>query len=89
MTKHEATLLAAGSKTDPCLPLGYKSTAGLTGSGNWEACKGAAKLLLPKEKCTFSSCSLGNVFTPPLDGPIIGIDNFFYVSFDLESSFQF
>jgi len=80
MTKHEGTLLAAGAKADPCLPSGFKSSSGLTGGSNWEACKAAAKALLPKERCTFSSCSLGNVFTPPLEGPLIGIDNFYYVS---------
>lgn len=80
MAKHQAQLRSSGAKADPCLPSGFKSGSGISGAGNWEACKAAAKALLPKERCTFSSCSLGNVFTPPVEGQLIGIDNFFYVS---------
>lgn len=73
-------MASSGAKSDPCLPSGYRSETGMAGSGNWEQCKEAARKLLPSEKCTFSSCSLGNVFTPPVEGPLIGVDNFFYVS---------
>ena len=94
LAKHEAALKAARAKADPCLPAGFHGSGGsggggkgggggdgaLAGGGDWGACKAAARALLPRERCTFSRCSIGNVFTPPLDGqPLIGIDNFYYV----------
>ncbi|GBF90831.1 apyrase-like [Raphidocelis subcapitata] len=81
MSKHRESLADAGAKSDPCLPSGYSTTAGgLPGGGNWDQCRAAAKKLLPSERCTFSSCSIGNVFTPSVEGPIIGIDNFYYTA---------
>jgi hypothetical protein len=81
MVRHREVLSSAGAKLDPCLPSGYTSTAGgLPGGGSWDQCRAAAKKLLPAEPCSFDSCSIGNVFTPSVEGPIIGIDNFFYVS---------
>jgi hypothetical protein len=79
MAKHRTRLQEGGARADPCLPSGFKAEGSPAGSGDWEACKAAARKLLPTERCTFSSCSLGNVFTPPVEGPLIGIDNFFWV----------
>ena len=69
---------------DPCLHKGYTSELGVEGTGDWGACLAAVRGMLPTASiCSYAKyggCSAlgGDVWTPKLQGVMLGLDNYFY-----------
>lgn len=59
---------AAARIVDPCLPAGYTSSAGIKGSGSFDACARVAQQLLPSSNCSYSLCSIGGLYLPKMSG---------------------
>ncbi|MEW5319058.1 MAG: hypothetical protein WDW38_010234 [Sanguina aurantia] len=68
------------SKTDPCLPTGYTTEAGIVGSGSFDECLALASAILPAAAapCEHTQCSIAGEFMPPLSGGFLATENFFY-----------
>ncbi|KAL6749889.1 nucleoside phosphatase family-domain-containing protein [Haematococcus lacustris] len=67
-------------KRDPCLPRGYQTEAGITGSGSFLGCRRLAKRLLPKSACKHAICSINGEYMPRLAGVFLGTENMFYTA---------
>jgi len=82
-------LLAANASGDspvgnPCLLTGYNATVNTTasgavdfyGTGDAVACADLVKQILPKDSCSFSSCSFNGVYQPEVgNSPFMALDN--------------
>ncbi|KAJ9513380.1 hypothetical protein QJQ45_001414 [Haematococcus lacustris] len=75
-------------KRDPCLPRGYQTEVGITGSGSFLGCRRLAKRLLPKSACKHAICSINGEYMPRLAdsctglcvGVFLGTENMFYTA---------
>eukprot|EP00775_Hariotina_reticulata_P010825 gene10826-10982_t len=76
-------LTASKAKHDPCLPKGYRSASGMSGSGNFKECRAGVGGMLPVSKgnCSYQQCGLSGSFLPNLKGvKFRGLDNFYYTA---------
>ena len=67
-----------GSKESPCLPQGYTSKGGVTGTGDYEGCRRLANRVVGSPKACGGPHCLNGLVVPELSGAFLATENFFY-----------